>query len=79
MPRKAQAQAQMLIPVPKRSLGGALGRLAGGLGSMLLPIPGVDGAQLGQALGSMLPFKRGGRAPARRRGGAIKARKRGGK
>lgn len=68
-----------MIQVPKRSLGGTLGQLAGGLGSMFLPIPGVDGAQLGRALGSMLPFKRGGRAPARRRGGAVKARKRGGK
>jgi hypothetical protein len=77
MPKKAQAQ--LMIPVPKRALGGALGRLAGGLGSMLLPIPGVDGAQLGEALGSMLPFKRGGRAPARKRGGAVNARKRGGK
>lgn len=76
MPKKAQAQ--LMIPVPKRALGGALGRLAGGLGSMLLPIPGVDGAKLGEHLGSMLPFKRGG-AVARKRGGAVKARKRGGK
>lgn len=77
MPKKAQAQ--FMIPIPKRSLGGTLGQLAGGIGSMLLPIPGVNGAQLGRALGSMLPFKRGGRPAARKRGGAVKARKRGGK
>jgi len=78
MPKKAQAQFMIL---PKRSLGGMLGQLAGQLGSTFLPIPGVDGAQLGRALGSMLPFKRGGRPAARKRGGAVavKARKRGGK
>jgi hypothetical protein len=76
MPKKAQAQ--LMIPIPKRSLGGALGRLAGGLGSMLFPIKGVDGAQVGETIGSLLPFKRGGKAPARKRGGAVKARKRGG-
>ena len=77
MPKKSQAQ--LMIEVPKRSLGGMLGQLAGGIGSQLFKIPGVDGAQLGRALGSMLPFKRGGRPAARKRGGAVKARKRGGK
>ena len=77
MPKKAQAQ--FMIPIPKRSLGGTLGELAGNLGSMFIPIPGVRGGELGRALGSMLPFKRGGRPAARKRGGAVKARKRGGK
>lgn len=67
MPKKSNAQ--VYIQVPKRKLGGTLGEIAGGLGSMLLPIPGINGAQLGRALGSMLPFKRGGRAKARARGG----------
>ena len=44
--------------------GQALGGLAGGLGSKLLPIPGVDGASLGGWLGGMLPFSRGGMVPS---------------
>jgi hypothetical protein len=75
MPKKQQ---QVMISVPKKSLGGLLGSLAGGLGSQLFPIAGVNGAELGRSLGSLLPFRRGGKAPARKRGGAIKARKRGG-
>jgi len=61
--------------VNKRALGSTLGRLAGGLGQMLLPIPGVNGAQLGEALGSFLPFRRGGkrkRVAKKARGGARK-------
>lgn len=40
--------------------GNLLGGLAGSLGSKLLPIPGVDGGQLGGAIGGLLPFKTGG-------------------
>lgn len=54
-------------------LGQALGSLAGGLGSMLMPIPGVSGAELGGHLGNML-FRRGGAVKARARGGAAKKR-----
>lgn len=54
--------------VSKRSLGGMLGGLLGGLGSQLIPIPGVNGAELGRALGSMTGLKRGG-VRRRRRGG----------
>jgi hypothetical protein len=74
-------------------LGQTLGSIAGGLGSLFLPIPGIDGARLGGALGGALPFRMGGRvhmarkAPAKKRGGAakkkrggaVKAKKRGGK
>lgn len=41
--------------------GNILGTIAGGLGSKFLPIKGVDGAQVGGSLGSLLPFKKGGR------------------
>lgn len=68
-------------------IGSALGQVLGGLGSAFLPIPGVNGAQLGGALGSLLPFARGGRVvmiapgpPQMRRGGkAKKGKKKGGK
>lgn len=40
--------------------GSLLGNLAGGLGSKFLPIPGVNGSELGGALGGLLPFKTGG-------------------
>lgn len=40
--------------------GSTLGGLLGSLGSAFLPIPGVNGQQLGSALGGMLGFKRGG-------------------
>jgi hypothetical protein len=40
--------------------GSLLGNLAGGLGSKFLPIPGVNGGELGGALGGLLPFKTGG-------------------
>ena len=58
-------------------LGRTLGSIAGGLGSLFLPIPGIDGARLGGALGSALPFRRGGmahKAHAKKRGGAAKKR-----
>jgi hypothetical protein len=41
-------------------LGGLLGTIAGGLGEKFLPIKGVNGAQVGAGLGSLLPFKTGG-------------------
>ena len=40
--------------------GSLLGSLAGSIGQKFLPIPGVDGGQLGGAIGSLLPFKTGG-------------------
>jgi hypothetical protein len=45
--------------------GKLLGGLAGSLGSALLPIPGADGKQIGEHLGSMLPFQEGGLVPQR--------------
>lgn len=73
MPKKAKM-------VMKKGLGGDIGRLLGNLGSQILPIPGVHGGDLGGFLGSLLPFKRGGR-PMMARGGMapMPARKRGGK
>jgi hypothetical protein len=47
-------------------LGGLLGTIAGGLGEKFLPIKGVNGAQVGAGLGSLLPFKTGGRVPGKR-------------
>jgi len=64
MPKKSNK----MTVAQKRSLGGMLGGLLGGLGSQILPIPGVDGASLGRALGSMTGLKRGG-VRRRRRGG----------
>lgn len=57
-------------------LGSLLGGLAGNIGSQLFPIQGINGGQLGQSLGSMLPFARGGSVPAHKimgyaRGGDI--------
>jgi hypothetical protein len=59
--------------------GQALGGLAGNLGSALLPIPGINGGQLGSYLGNMLPFARGGVVPMRayQRGGRVKKSKSG--
>ena len=56
--------------------GSAIGGMLGGLGSKLLPIPGVDGGQLGNFLGSLFPFKKGGRISAHKimgysRGGEV--------
>ena len=52
--------------VRKRAFGSSLGSLLGGIGSMLLPIPGINGSQLGGALGSMMPFRRGGKPKKRK-------------
>ena len=41
--------------------GSLLGRLAGTIGSALLPIKGVDGGELGATLGGLTGFKNGGR------------------
>jgi len=41
--------------------GNLLGQGLGALGSALFPIKGVDGQQLGGHLGSMLPFRKGGK------------------
>jgi hypothetical protein len=46
--------------------GSLLGNLAGGLGSKFLPIPGVNGGELGGALGGLLPFKTGGAVKGRK-------------
>ena len=46
--------------------GNFLGSIAGSLGQKLLPIPGVDGGQLGGAIGSLLPFSSGGKVPGKR-------------
>lgn len=62
--------------------GSTLGSIAGGLGSMLMPIPGVNGAQLGSALGGMLGFRRGGKvrkAKAKAKKAKAKGKKKGNK
>ena len=41
--------------------GNILGRALGSIGSALLPIKGIDGGEVGSALGSLAPFKKGGR------------------
>lgn len=43
--------------------GNILGRALGSIGSALLPIKGIDGGEVGGALGSLAPFKTGGRVP----------------
>ena len=35
----------------------------GNIGSQLAPIPGVNGDELGGAIGGLLPFKTGGKIP----------------
>jgi phage tail tape-measure protein len=47
--------------------GSLLGSLAGAIGSKLAPIPGVDGATLGGAIGGLMPFKTGGAVGPRNR------------
>ena len=47
--------------------GSILGSLAGAIGSKLAPIPGVDGATLGGAIGGLMPFKNGGAVGPRNR------------
>lgn len=46
--------------------GNILGSIAGGIGSKLMPLPGVDGAAMGGAIGGLLPFRKGGRIPGKR-------------
>ena len=41
--------------------GNLLGQGLGAIGSKLLPIKGIDGQAVGGALGSLAPFKKGGR------------------
>lgn len=43
--------------------GNLIGQGLGALGSQFLPIPGVNGQELGGHLGGMLPFARGGVVP----------------
>ena len=59
--------------VNKRAFGSTLGSILGGLGSAFMPIPGVNGQQLGSYLGGLAGFRRGGR---RKR--AVKRKARGG-
>lgn len=40
--------------------GSILGKVLGGLGSIVAPIPGVNGAEIGGAIGGLAPFKTGG-------------------
>lgn len=53
--------------VNKRAFGSTLGGLLGGLGSALMPVPGVDGRALGSFLGGLTGFRRGGRRKAAKR------------
>jgi hypothetical protein len=76
MPKKASKQHSVAM---KRGLGGMLGGLLGSLGSKIFPIPGIDGGSLGQTIGNLLPFARGGMAmrggmapPVKRKGGRAK-------
>ena len=48
-------------------LGGLIGRGLGALGSAFLPVKGLDGAEIGQSLGSLAPFRNGGSVGKRRR------------
>ena len=41
--------------------GSILGRALGSIGSALLPIKGIDGGAVGEALGGLAPFATGGR------------------
>ena len=45
---------------PEQKVGKDLGRYLGQLGSEYLPIPGVNGSQFGEWVGSFLPFMEGG-------------------
>lgn len=55
--------------------GNLIGQGLGALGSHVLPIPGVNGKELGGFLGGMLPFARGGVVPRYRKGGKVQRRK----
>lgn len=58
-------------------IGNLLGGALGSLGGALLPIPGVNGKEIGGWLGgNILPFKRGGRVlPPRTKSGRFRKRK----
>lgn len=45
---------------PHQKVGKDLGRYLGQLGQEYFPIPGVNGSQFGEWVGSFLPFKEGG-------------------
>lgn len=42
-------------------IGSSLGGLLGNIGSAILPIPGINGGDLGTFLGGLFGFKHGGR------------------
>jgi hypothetical protein len=46
--------------------GKILGNVAGGLGSKVLPLQGVNGGEIGASIGNLLPFKSGGAVPGKR-------------
>ena len=46
--------------------GKILGNVAGGLGSKVLPLQGVNGGEIGSSIGNLLPFKNGGVVPGKR-------------
>jgi hypothetical protein len=48
---------------PEEKVGKDLGRQLGQWGSEYFPIPGVNGSQFGEWVGSFLPFKNGGMVP----------------
>ena len=41
--------------------GSFLGKAIGSLGSALIPVKGIDGGAVGEALGGLAPFKTGGK------------------
>lgn len=47
--------------------GNILGRALGSIGSAILPIKGIDGGEVGSALGSLAPFKHGGAVGKKKR------------
>jgi hypothetical protein len=55
--------------------GNLIGQGLGALGSHVLPIPGVNGRELGGALGGMLPFARGGIVPKYKKGGRVQRKR----
>ncbi len=55
--------------------GNLIGQGLGALGSHVLPIPGVNGRELGGAIGSWLPFARGGMVPKYRKGGRVQRKR----
>lgn len=69
MPKKSNKNQMTMVQ--QRKLGGALGSLLGGLGSSLIGLDNRTGAQIGGALGNLLPFRKGT--------AAVRKRKRGGK